>query len=82
MIGDVNVKKIEFDFNKQLTREEYYVNDHEIREIHDLKNGLNYKLDKNTNECAVTKLSPNATNSLAKIFRFDEDPPFQYIGKV
>jgi len=58
------------------------IGDVNVKKIHDLKNGLNYKLDKNTNECAVTKLSPNATNSLAKIFRFNEDPPFQYIGKV
>jgi len=82
MMGDVEVKKVEYDFNRQLTKEEYYVNDHVIREVHDLTNGLNYRLDTNTDECVVSKLMPNVTNSLAKLFRFNEDPPYQYIGQV
>ncbi len=46
--------------------------------------GLRYKIDNNLNTCEITTLSDinDSEISPAEFFKFDQVPPFQYVGQV
>ncbi|CAF0782404.1 unnamed protein product [Brachionus calyciflorus] len=82
LIGTLSVSRMEFDYDKKLFRFDYRKNGIRMTDIHDQNTGLRYAIDNYHRNCSIELLeNVDIENSPIEFFKFDQDPPFEYVGQ-